>query len=505
MPARPPRIEIPPEIEAEMTPAVKAFVVSLIDLIQTLTERSEMLSAQVQTLTVQSQKLADQVQKLTEQIQKSTPRNSSLPPSTEHPHGKPAPKKKPGTKRKQGGQKGRKRHLRELIPSVDCKDVIPCQPTACRRCGGELQADPSDPLRHQVWELPEIRPIVREYQLFRGHCPCCGITTTAKLPEGVPSGQCGPRLAAFTGLLMGHFRQSKRRTASFLSDLLNIPCSPAWTVKIQNLVSGAAADPYKGLRDHLAEQPQLFVDESPTKENRQKAWLWVAVAQTFAVFGIFRNRSRESLVSLVGDYTGIILNCDRAKMYLDGKRLQWCWAHLKRDFQKLIDSPQGQVKRLGHDLMRQQKKLFEYWRQYKAGKLKWEEFQETVRPIEEEVRQLLLRGRFSGNKKLIGFCTGLYEGREHLWTFTRVAGIEPTNNTAERALRPAVIYRKLSFGTQSARGSRYLERLLSISETCRLQNRNVYQYLIEAMEAKYAGRPAPPLLPPKATAETATA
>lgn len=505
MPGRPPRIEIPPEIEAEMTPAVKAFVVSLIDLIQTLTERSEMLSAQVQTLTVQSQKLADQVQKLTEQIQKSTPRNSSLPPSTEHPHGKPAPKKKPGTKRKQGGQKGRKRHLRELIPSVDCEDVIPCQPTACRRCGGELQADPSDPLRHQVWELPEIRPIVREYQLFRGHCPCCGITTTAKLPEGVPSGQCGPRLAAFTGLLMGHFRQSKRRTASFLSDLLNIPCSPAWTVKIQNLVSGAAADPYKGLRDHLAEQPQLFVDESPTKENRQKAWLWVAVAQTFAVFGIFRNRSRESLVSLVGDYTGIILNCDRAKMYLDGKRLQWCWAHLKRDFQKLIDSPHGQVKRLGHDLMRQQKKLFEYWRQYKAGKLKWEEFQETVRPIEEEVRQLLLRGRFSGNKKLIGFCTGLYEGREHLWTFTRVVGIEPTNNTAERALRPAVIYRKLSFGTQSARGSRYLERLLSISETCRLQNRNVYQYLIEAMEAKYAGRPAPSLLPPKVTAETATA
>ncbi len=119
---------------------------------------------------------------------------------------------------------------------------------------------------------------------------------------------------------MGHFRQSKRRTASFLSDLLNIPCSPAWTVKIQNLVSDAATDPYKELRDGLAEQPQLFVDESPTKENRKKAWLWVAVAQTLAVFGIFSNR--ESLVSLVGDYTGIILNCDRAKMYLDGKRLQ---------------------------------------------------------------------------------------------------------------------------------------------------------------------------------------
>ncbi len=506
------RIVIPPEIAAEMTPAVRAFVVSLIDQIrslttqsETLTKQSETLVDQVQTLTEQSQKLADQVQKLTEQSQKLTPRNSSLPPSTDHPHGRPEPKKKPGKRRKQGGQKGRKRHLRELIPSVDCKDVFPCKPTACRRCGGELQDDPSEPLRHQIWELPEIKPLVFEYQLFRGHCSCCGITTTAELPEGVPSGQCGPRLAAFTGLLMGHFRQSKRRTASFLSDLLNIPCSPAWAVKIQNLVSGATADPYDELRDNLGVQPQLFVDESPTKENRQKAWLWVAVAQAFAVFGIFANRSRESLVSLVGDYKGIILNCDRAKMYLDGKRLQWCWAHLKRDFQKLIDSTDGQVKRMGHDLMRQQKKLFEHWRQYKAGKLKWEEFQESAQPIKEEIHQLLLRGRFSGNKKLIGFCTGLYEGRDHLWTFTCVEGIEPTNNTAERALRPAVIYRKLSFGTQSASGSRFVERLLSVSETCRLQNRNAYQYLIEAMEAHFAGRPAPSLLPTQEQSETVAA
>ncbi len=224
--------------------------------------------------------------------------------------------------------------------------------------------------------------------------------------------------------------------------------------------------------------------------------MWVAVARMFAVFGVFPNRSRESLVALIGDYRGIIINCDRAKMYLDGKRLQWCWAHLKRDFQKLIDSPNGQVKRMGYDLMRQHRKLFEYWREYKAGKIKWSTFQSKVAPIREEVRHLLLRGKYSGNKKLIGFCDELYDRREHLWTFTRVEGIEPTNNTAKHALRPAVIYRKLSFGTQSASGSRYLERMLSVSETCRLQNRNAYEYLIEAMEAKFAGQPAPSLLPP---------
>ncbi len=267
---------------------------------------------------------------------------------------------------------------------------------------------------------------------------------------------------------MGHFRQSKRRAASFLGDLLNIPCSAAWTVKIQNLVSDAVASPYEQIRGQLSSQPQLFVDESPTKEKNTKAWLWVAVAPLFAVFGIFANRKRESLRALVGNYSGVILNCDRAKMYLDGKRLQWCWAHLKRDIQKLIDSHDNQVKRLGHDLMRQQKLLSQHWKRYKVGQITWKTFQTLARPIRKTFNALLLRGSFSGNGRSIGFCDELYPRREHLWTFTRVQGIEPTNNTAERALRPAVIYRKLSFGTQSASGSRYLERMLTISESCRL-------------------------------------
>jgi transposase len=466
--------KIPPELEAEMTPAVRAFVLALLDQVERLTK---------------------EVESLTDQVQKLTPRNSSLPPSSEHPHAKPDRKPKPSKKkRKQGGQKGHKRHLRELIPSAQCASVTPYYPEACRRCGGNLQIEAADPKRHQVWDLPPIEPVVDEYQLFRGHCACCGITTQADLPSGVPTGQCGPRLAAFTGLLMGHFRQSKRRTSMFLGDLLNIPCSPAWTVKIQNLLSDAIAAPCEQLRGELEKQPQLFVDESPTKENKQKAWLWVAVAQTFAVFGIFGNRSRESLVSLVGDYSGIILNCDRAKMYLDGKRLQWCWAHLKRDIQKLIDSPDGQVRRLGHDLMRQERLLFEHWRRYKAGAITWRGFQSLAGPIRREFNGLLLRGSWSGNEKLIGFCDEILPRKEHLWTFLEVEGIEPTNNTAERTLRPAVIYRKLSFGTQSAKGSRYLERILTISETCRLQNRNAYQYLIEAMKAKFAGQSSPSLL-----------
>jgi transposase len=360
-----------------------------------------------------------------------------------------------------------------------------------------------EPIRHQVWELPEIKPIVTEYQLERRFCPCCGITTCGQLPMGVPSGQCGPRLAAFVGLLMGHFRQSKRRTSAFLEDLLNIPCSAGWVVKIQNLVKRGVAVPYEELRGELCQQSQLFIDESPSKQKNDKAWLWVAVAPMFVVFGIFLSRKRDALKALVGNYSGIIINCDRAKMYFDGKRLQWCWSHLKRDFQKLFDSRDQQVKRLGSDLLRQQKLLFQHWRQYKDGKNKWTTFQQLVAPIRQKVDSLLLRGSYSGNPKLIGMCEELYNHRDWLWTFTEVEGIEPTNNSAERALRPAVIYRKLSFGTQSASGSRYLERILTVTQTCHLQRRSPYQYLISAMEAAFAGRPAPSLLPSTSSAEAA--
>lgn len=429
---------------------------------------------------------------------KTTSRNSSKPSGSEHPHAKPARRKPSGKKKKQGGQQGHKRTIREPIPTEQCDYVVPCTPDSCRGCGGQLQPSSLDALRHQVWELPPIKPVVTEYQLQRGHCSRCGITTCGDLPAGVPSGQCGPRLAAFTGLLMGHFRQSKRRAAMFLGDLLNIPCSPAWTVKIQNLVSNAIEAPYQELRDELGSQKQLFVDESPTKEKREKAWLWVAVASMFTVFGIFGNRKRESLKAFIGDYQGIILNCDRAKMYFDGKQLQWCWAHLKRDIQKLIDSPDRQVKRLGDDLIRQQKLLFQHWRRYRSGEIKWSTFQKEVRPIRKEFDALLLRGVFSGNKNLVGICDELYTRRQHLWTFTHVEGVEPTNNPAERALRPAVIYRKLSFGTQSPAGSRYLERILTVSETCRQQGRNAYQFLIEAMEASYDSRTAPSLVPQQA-------
>jgi transposase len=425
---------------------------------------------------------------------KKTPQNSSVPPSTEHPHKKPPPKKKKKSGRKRGGQKGHPKHEKPLIDSEQCDEVVPLKPDTCRRCGEELSGDDPEPLRHQYWELPEIKPTIIEYQRHRLPCPNCGTTTCAELPPGVPQGQAGPRLITFTALLMAFFRQSKRRTALFLETLLNLPGCPAWMVKMQNEATEALQPAYEELVEALPEQPCLGADETPTKEANHKAWLWTFVAATFTVFAIRSSRAATVLRELLGDMFAGVVNCDRAKMYWSISKLQWCWAHLKRDFQALIDHHDPQVKRLGHDLMRPTRLLFKYWHRYRDGTLTYRGLQRKMRPIRDEIESLLLRGIFSGNKRLVGMCKELYHHRQWLWTYLDHEGIEPTNNASERSLRHAVIWRKLSFGTQSARGSRFVETMLSVIETCRQQQRNVFDFVTAAVEAHFANQTCPSLL-----------
>jgi transposase len=422
-----------------------------------------------------------------------TPQNSSLPPSTQHPHGKP-PRNKGKSGKKHGGQPGHPKHERPLIPSDECDAVEPLKPSECRRCGAKLSGRDPEPLRHQVWELPEIKPSVTEYQRHRLTCPCCGETTCAELPRGVPTGQSGPRLVAFAGLLMAYFRQSKRRTALFLETLLNQPCCAATAVKMQTVVTAAVRPAYEELAAQLPTEEQLSIDESPTKEQTSKAWVWTFVASAFTVFAVRTTRAATVLHDLLtGAFRGIV-NCDRAKMYWSLGRLQWCWAHLKRDFQALIDGGDGKERRLGHDLMRQTRKLFRHWVRYRDGTLTRVGFQRLMTPIRAEIEALLLRGVFSGHARLRGMCDELYDHRAWLWTFVEHEGVEPTNNASERALRHSVIWRKLSFGTQSASGSRFVETMLSVIETCRQQGRPVFHYLTNTVAAHFARQPTPSLL-----------
>jgi transposase len=447
----------------------------------------------IRALLAEVKRLTARVAELEAQLGKS-PRNSSLPPSSQHPHAKPAPRK-PKSRKKRGGQPGHQKHERRLRPTDECDEVQMLRPTECRRCGERLSGCDPQPLRHQVWEMPEIQPHVTEYQRHRLACRCCGTVTCAELPLGVPHGQSGPRLIAFTGLLMAYFRQSKRRTAEFLGTLLGQPCCPALTVKMQNQVTAAVREPYAELVARLPAQDHVSADETPHKEARRKTWLWTFVARLFTVFALRGSREATAIDELLTDDFGGVVTCDRAKMYWRASRLQWCWAHLIRDFQALIDRGDGQAKRLGYDLRRAAGKLFEHWGNYRDGTLSRAALQRRMAPVRRDVERYLLRGLQSGNKSLVGMSQELYEHRAWLWEFVRSDGVEPTNNASERALRHAVIWRKLSFGTQSAGGSRFTEAMLTVIETCRQQKRHVFHYLTAAVQAHLANQPAPSLLP----------
>jgi transposase len=462
----------PPPVSAEDLAATPASVLALVHW---LTARVSALEAEV----------ADLKAKLNKD---ST--NSSVPPSAAHPHAKPAPPK-PKSKRRRGGQPGHPRHERALIPVADCQAVVPCVPDECRRCGRTLHGVDPEPLRHQVWELPDIRPVVTEYRQHRLVCGC-GSSTCGELPTGVPSGQAGPRLVAFSGLLMACFRQSKRRAAQFLGMILNQPASPAWMVLLQDRCAEAVRPAYDALAARLPGQAVLNVDESPTKEGAAKAWVWTFVADTFTLFACRTSRAADVLDHLLGEDFAGVLHCDRAKMYWRFGKLQWCWAHLKRDFQALIDSPCRTRKRLGHALMRQTEAVFALWKRVRDGTLSRRTFRHHMHPIRQKVGALLLGGYF--NWKTQSVCKELWKHREHLWTFVDTEGVEPTNNAAERALRHAVIWRKLSFGTQSAAGSQFVERMLTVIETCRRQARNAFAWLTQAVRAAFSGQPAPSLL-----------
>jgi transposase len=416
--------------------------------------------------------------------------NSSKPPSTEHPHGKPI-RLKAKSKRSPGGQPGHPKHHRALIPTAECQAVVVCRPTACRRCGKPLAGTDSTPLRHQVWDLPEIRPVVTEYQRHRLVCRC-GCSTCGALPAGVPAGQAGPRLIAFAGLLMACFRQSKRRAALFLGTVLNQPASAGWLVALQSRVAAAVQPAYDELAAALPAQPVLSVDESPTKEGRAKGWVWTFVAATFTLFACRLSRAAEVPKRLLGEAFPGVIHCDRARMYWAFGRLQYCWAHLKRDFTGLTESQCGVTRRLGHDLLRPTREMFGLWQRVRDGTLARAEFRDQMEPLRRRVEGVLLRGYCDPQTR--GVCTDLYEHRDRLWVFVDTPGVEPTNNAAERSLRHAVIWRKLSFGTQSADGSRFVERLLTVIETCRQQNRSAYAWLTDAVQAHLDGRPVPSLL-----------
>jgi transposase len=455
-------------------------------LVQHYEQRIAVLEQQVQDLTQQVHELKARLD------QNST--NSSKPPSTD-PIGVKRKPPAPPSKKRRGGQKGHPRKLRALVPPERIASITECKPTECRRCGHALSGEDAEPLRHQVAELPPIEPEVHEYRLHRLLCPHCKTTTRGALPEGVPRTAFGPRLHAALGVLTGAYRLSKRQVSQLCSDLLGLTISIGMISKLERITAEVLEQPVAELAEQVKSAAAANIDETGWRENGGKAWLWVVVTSLGTVFHIVRSRAGAVARELLGEEPKPIVISDRFPGYewIEQKSRQICWAHLRRDFQAMIDRD-GDGAEVGRRLLWQSNKLFEAWHKVRDGTIRRSTFLQTVAWLRPMVRSSLERGSRCGCAKTAATCGELLRLWNCLWTFTRVAGVEPTNNAAERSLRHAVIWRRISGGTDSEVGSRFVERMLSVVATCRQQGRSVLDYLTACCEARLTGSPAPSLL-----------
>jgi transposase len=435
------------------------------------------------------------VQRLLERLRMDS-QNSSQPPSsdarsTSRPRRRPMP-----SGRKPGGQPGHQGQTRVLVPLEDVDAVLPVKPTYCSRCQHPLHGADSQPQRHQVTELPPVQPVVTEYQLHCLVCPACRATTRAALPLGVPPGGFGPRVQATVALCTGAYHLSKRATQDVMSDLFGIPLSLGTIANLEQTTVEAVAAPVAEAQAYVRTQSVAHLDETGWREGHTRAWLWVAVTAWVTVFVVRLSRGAKVAQDLLGERFCGILVTDRWSAYTwyPTRWRQICWAHLLRDFEAMSERG-GRSQEIGDALRAQARQMFHGWHQVRDGTLTHTQFRGLMRPIRRHVARLLKAGQTCGVAKTEGVCREILKVYDALWTFVRIEGVEPTNNSAERAIRPGVLWRKGSFGTQSANGSRFVEAMMTVVATLKQQHRNILAYMTEACQAAYTGAPAPSLLP----------
>ena len=451
---------LPPEIFDALPPAVQYYIRTL-----------EALASQVAGLTA---RVAELEAKLGQNSS-----NSHRPPSTDGPPVKPAPPKTPGGK-KRGGQSGHPKHERVLLPADETHDR---KPGRCRGCCAELAGDDPDPIVDQVIELPAKLRHVVHYRRHRLACPQCRTVTTADPAPDAQSG-FGPKLTAATAYLSGVGRLGKRAIRTLFADVCDIPMSLGGVCKLEARVSAALKAPCEEALDHTRGK-DAGVDETGWKQGRDRAWLWVAATEFVTVFLIRSNRNRAAFDDLAGPTPGI-LTTDRFPVYthLDPGKRQLCWAHLRRDFQAMIDRTNA-GSAVGDGLLAHADILFDHWGKVRDGTRKRRWFERTQAGwLRVEVRLLLERGAGCACAKTAAVCREILKAEASLWTFAAAAGVEPTNNAAERAVRHAVCWRKTSYGTDGERGSRFVERMLTAVASCRSQGRDVLEFLTRAVDPR---------------------
>jgi transposase len=428
-----------------------------------------------------------------------TSANSSRPPSSDPPQAS-ARSKAPLSGRKRGGQPGHCGAYRALLPVEQVDEVVPVVPERCRHCQQpfpELAGGRRGRVwRHQVAELLPLAVRVTEYRMSGRHCPACGKRTRADLPAGVPRRPFGVRLTAVIALLSGRYRLSRREVRQLLEDLWAVRVSLGAVMRQEQAQSAALAPVVEEARSVVQRAAVVNIDETGWRQEQARAWLWTVVTATLTVFRIDRRRSGAAVDALLGaDFAGIV-GSDRWSAYqrFPAERRALCHAHLKRDFQALVDRG-GDAEPIRRWGLAEIERLFALWQRFQAGEVERQELRRWLIPLQARMGRLLQRGQENRDRKAAGLCRQLTRWWPALWTVARVEGVEPTNNVSERALRPAVLWRKGSFGSASEAGSRFAERLLTVVATCRQQGRSLLDFLVAAVEAALRGSPLASLLP----------
>jgi len=488
--------------------------------VEQLLARTAQLEARVFELETENAKLRAENRRFKRQDRKLTDENRHLrrevrrlggrvqPPSnTKAPSEPPAKAKKGGDagdetgeeqeprgeRKKRGAQPGHAPQNRELLPEDKVDRFEDVKPSKCDRCGARLPGKGWVFHRHQVTEAPEPRAETVEWRLHGENCTC-GAVTLAQLPEGVPRGNFGPRLQALVGVATGAHRLSKRTVQELLHDWFGIPMSLGSVTACERAVSEALAAPHAEALAHVKQQPVKQADETGWIEGLRKVYLWTIVTPLVSVFVIAYGRTKDLARSMLGP-GGILVSDRLASYYFWPSWLhQFCWAHLERRFAEFLLSDESSHK-VGAQLLVQVRHMWEFWYRVRDGTQSRRSFKRSMAPIRRSVKSLLQEGAACTDPEVAGTCQELLDHEASLWTFVRHEGVEPTNNASERALRHGVLYRRACFGTQSERGSRFVERMLTTRATLRAQSRNVMAFVVAACQARLAGTAAPSLLP----------
>ena len=486
---KPPQIPIS-DSDWHSTPvAVQALVVTLLQGLERVGHLEQVVEQQAARIASLETELARRQGRGSRGAKASTSESGS---QTSRRSGKPR-----ASGRSPGGQPGHEGHGRSLVSVEQVDELVPVRPSTCQGCGQPLTGDDPHPRRHQEVVIPPVRAQIVEYQFHTLRCGHCDTLTEAPWPEGVSRRTFGPSVQAWVGLLSGAYRLSKRNLVALLNDAFGVRLSLGSVSQLEQEVSAAIAEPVEAARDYVRQQPVVNLDETGWWQRRLRAWLWVAVTAGVTVFVIRRSRSREVVDELLGEDNTAIVGSDRYSAYahLPLSRRQVCWAHLRRTFEDFA-ARTGEAATTGQQLLQYTDQMFTWWHRIRDGTLQRSSFQVYVSQLRSQIRYQLWYGQQFADAKTAATCGNLLDVEPALWTFARPHGtVEPTNNSAERGLRFGVLWRHTSFGTHSPEGSRFVERMLTVRDTLRQQQRDVLDYLTTACEAALQHHPAPSLLP----------